>query len=305
MFLLKRSKQQGATIQNAIFAACNLSWMRILHDNNPRGKKLREQTKAAFGGKLDWPSLMYAAVGMRGILPPLPPSHVPHSHAQLAIGYYNVVLPTNDYLALFSPTNTGTGAGRDSMLQGRCSEWFWNQSREARRQGEAVTKHPNFMSRSVEHGKERCARAKMFARQDDIRLGLVPTPPSSPPTSQQPPSSESNPPSSGGAESGADTPKPPSAALVGLSLIGDLDKMYKGYKYPNIKILFCTSGTRKGPGGLLVFSHTLAGRLYIHVGWDKEGFEEGLMDDFANGLIACIREFALDNAQLERELSRL
>jgi hypothetical protein len=285
--------------------------MRILHENSPRGEKLREQTKAAFGGKLDWPSLMYSAVGMRGILPPLPPSRVPHSHAQLAIGYYNVMLPTDDYLALFSPTTDGSagtgGGGKESLLQSRRSEWFWRQVREARRQGSAVTKHPNFMSRSVEHGKERYARAKVFARQDDIRLGLVPPPPPPPPTfstSQHPPS-ESSPPSSRGLGPGASTLKHPSAALIGLSLIGDLDRLYIGHQFPNIKLLFCTSGTRKGPGALLIFSHTLAERLYIHVGWDKGGFEEGLIEDFADGLVACIEEFALDNVQAERELSHL
>jgi hypothetical protein len=185
------------------------------------------------------------------------------------------MLPTDEYPALFS------------------------------RQGEAPMKHPNFLPRCVEHGKDRYTRTKTFARQDDIRLGLILPSPSPSPTSQQPsrsgnntaPSNPNPPPPNVAVPSS----KPPSAALIGLSLIGDLDRVYKPHQFPSIKLLYSTSGTRKGPGAILVFTHTFAKRLYIHVGWDKEGFEEGLMEYFAQGLVACIREFALDKVQVQVE----
>ena len=221
------------------------------------------------------------------------------------------MLPTDEYPALFSSDGSAGTEGGKEHLQSRRSEWFWNQAREARRQGEALMKHPNFLPRCVEHGKDRYTRAKAFARQDDIRLGLIPPSPSPPPPTPQQPSNSgnntasSNPnPPPNGAVPGS---KPPSAALIGLSLIGDLDRVYKPHQFPSIKLLYSTSGTRKGPGAILVFTHTFAKRLYIHVGWDKEGFEEGLMEDFAEGLVACIREFALDGVQVQvqGELARL
>lgn len=265
--------------------------------NSTRGQNIREEMRKAgvLAGRLDWPALLYTAVGMRGILPPLPQSSesvaVPQSHAHLSIGYYNVMLPTNDF-----PSTS-------AKAQHERSAWFWNQARETRRQGEAAVKHPNFIARTVEHGKERCLRAKTFAKMDDARLGIVPSKLS--PVVQaapRPTVSQAQTP----APAPAPAPAPPSVALIGLSLLGSLDRVYSPNAFPSLRLLTSASGTRKGPGGILVFSHSLAGRLYVHVGWDKEGFEEGMVEEFADGVVACVREFALDETvDSERLTARL
>lgn len=200
------------------------------------------------------------------------------------------MLPTDDYPS----ANIGAASSRcvsENYLKAQRSTWFWNQAREARSQGEATVRHPNFVTRTVEHGKERCVRGKIFAAQDDVRLGLSP-PNSASPKAIPPPLAAATPAPKSTTPS---TPPAPSVALVGLSLIGDLDKVYKAHEYPSLQLLHSTSGTRKGPGALLIFSHTFAERLYVHVGWDREGFEPGLVEDFADGIVGCIREFALNS----------
>lgn len=255
------------------------------------------QKTSVLSGRLDWPALMYTAVGMRGTLPLpsiSPPEQIPSSHAHLSIGYYNVMLPTNDFPFSASTSN-------NSAVNAQRSNWFWNQARDARRQGKIATRHPNFIARSVEHGKDRCLRAKAFAKQDDERLGIasskpplmLPSPSGSAPLGKPTRSAQAvSPPKR--AQAPISPPSPPSVALVGLSLIGDLDRIYKSHQtFPSLQLTHSTSGTRKGPGALLIFSHSLAGRLYIHVGWDQEGFEPGLVEDFAKGISTCVKEFAL------------
>lgn len=251
--------------------------------------------KAAFGGKLDWPALMYTAVGMRALLPPLDESSsggVKPSHACLSVGYFNVMLPTNS----LPPSVSNPNPDSSVMMQSQ-ARWFWEQARSARRQGEEAIRDPSFLARTVEHGKDRCARAKAFAHLDDARLSAassttgpnthsVPSATKSP----TPPTSPTSPPSK--ASISAPRP-PPSAALIGFSLIGNLDPLYAPQRFPSIQVVQSTSGTRKGPGSILVFSHTLAGRLYITIGWDREGFEPGLMEDFSRGLVEIVKEFAL------------
>ncbi|KAF8308216.1 hypothetical protein DL93DRAFT_2087233 [Clavulina sp. PMI_390] len=289
--ILAKCKSEGVSIQNVLFAASNLSWLRIVHADDARGKRIRGQMSdmsrqpgKMLSGRLDWPALMYSAAGLRNLLPGGPAimgtdgvTLIPQSHAYLSIGYYNVML---------SSTGAPLRSGAQSASGAR---WFWDQAREARKQNEKAVKDPKFLERGVEHGKERCGRAKAFAVDDDKRMGIAPANPISakppaPAPIPAPAAPATNPPS----------PPPPSMALVGFSLLGNLDPIYDAARnFPALELVAATNGTRKGPGALLIFSHTCAGRLLVHVGWDEAGFEKGLVEDYAAGISECIREFGL------------
>ena len=47
-------------------------------------------------------------------------------------------------------------------------------------------------------------------------------------------------------------------ALMGVSMLGNLDAMYKHAAFPEIKLRSLTTGSRQRPGGLLLFAYTFA-----------------------------------------------
>ena len=45
---------------------------------------------------------------------------------------------------------------------------------------------------------------------------------------------------------------------MGVSMLGNLDGMYKHAAYPDITLKSLTTGSRQRPGGLLLFAYTFA-----------------------------------------------
>ncbi|KAF8591917.1 hypothetical protein K439DRAFT_1643902 [Ramaria rubella] len=68
---------------------------------------------------------------------------------------------------------------------------------------------------------------------------------------------------------------PPSAALLGLSLLGNLDATYKHATYPRVVLHTLTTGSRQRVGAMLLFGYTFRGRLWLSLGYDEAGYEEG------------------------------
>ena len=68
------------------------------------------------------------------------------------------------------------------------------------------------------------------------------------------------------------SPKPPSKALIGLSLLGNLDAMYTHSAYSPLTLHTLTTGSRQRAGALLLFGYTFAGRLWVSLGWDGGTF---------------------------------
>jgi hypothetical protein len=231
--ILKVCKTQGVSISSALFAVCNLAWART-SNNSP-----------------ELPTLMYTAINVRPNLVKEAALH--DSYWFLAIGYFNVVLPS------FVP------ASKD------LAPTFWHRSREAKKQSTAAMKTPMLASRCREMAHERRERAQTFARQDDGK-------PVEPVKKTE---------SLFGGASG----RAPSKALIGLSLLGNLDGVYKHSKFPGIQLHTLCSGSRQRGGGMLLFCFTFAGKLWINLGYDENGFDKTVVEKFWENAFHVIDEY--------------
>lgn len=172
----------------------------------------------------------------------------------LAVGYFNVTLPG------FLPSSN-------------VDKTFWHRARSAKDQSSQAAKSRMVVSRSRLMSIERGQRARGWAKEDDAKAnGTWQTPPAS----DKPKSS-----------------KPPSIATLGLSLLGNLDGMYKHSTYPDIQLHSLTTGSRQRPGGMLLFAYTFAGKLWISLGYDENGFEQETIQTFWDNVLSGIREFLL------------
>ncbi|KAF5368480.1 hypothetical protein D9758_002233 [Tetrapyrgos nigripes] len=232
--ILKACKNHGVSISSALFAICNIAWAKT--------------SKV----KWDLPTMMYSALNMRPYLSPS--RQLSDSYWFLSIGYFNVILPT------FIPKD-------DDDL----TRTFWHRARSAKEQSTNAVKHPMLIPRTREMARERGARARVWAKEDDDKaLGIWKPAPA---TTQNKPS-----------------PRAPSSALIGLSLLGNLDGTYKHSRYPEIELHTLTTGSRQRPGGMLLFGYTFRSKFWVSLGYDKNGFEEGVVERFWNQVLLSIEE---------------
>ncbi|KAJ7089262.1 hypothetical protein B0H15DRAFT_780014 [Mycena belliarum] len=83
-----------------------------------------------------------------------------------------------------------------------------------------------------------------------------------------------------------------SAALLGVSLIGDLDRTYVRAAYgPGVRLRSVATASRLKPGGLLLLGHSFGGRLVLQLCWDSMGFAEGEVERFWAALTGAVGEF--------------
>ncbi|KAJ6616455.1 hypothetical protein B0H10DRAFT_1395661 [Mycena sp. CBHHK59/15] len=83
-----------------------------------------------------------------------------------------------------------------------------------------------------------------------------------------------------------------SAALLGISLIGDLDRTYVRAAYgPNVLLHSVATASRLKPGGLLLLGHTFGARLVLQLCWDTMGFAEDEVERFWVALTGAVIEF--------------
>ncbi|KAH9486485.1 hypothetical protein JR316_0000550 [Psilocybe cubensis] len=238
--ILANCKRRGVTISSALFAICNVAWHRTNSSN------------------LELPMMMYSALNMRPNL--MADKRLNDSYWFLAIGYFNVVLPT------FFP--------REGNLEGT----FWFRARSAKIQSIKAAKSPLNISRCYQMAKERGRRARIWAKEDDDKLnGRYIRPPPAP-SSASPTSCK---------------PNVPSNALIGLSLLGNLDGTYKHAAYPEIKLHTLTTGSRQRSGGMLLFGYTFVEKLWVSLGYDENGFEEDTVKRFWKNVLESIDEFLL------------
>jgi len=78
---------------------------------------------------------------------------------------------------------------------------------------------------------------------------------------------------------------------MGLSLLGNLDGMYKHSMFPDIKLHTLTTGSRQRSGGMLLFGYTFVQKLWVNFGYDENGFEEDTVKRFWKNVIDAIQEF--------------
>jgi hypothetical protein len=175
----------------------------------------------------------------------------------IAIGYFNVILPT------FLPQS------------GEITGTFWHRARSAKLQSIKAVKTPMAISRCREMARERGTRARAWAREDDDKLaGIIKKPVVT-------------------AADNQNKEKAPSNALMGLSLLGNLDATYKHSAFPEIELHTLTTGSRQRSGGMLLFGYTFVEKLWVSFGYDKNGFQEDVVDAFWAQVTKGIDEFLL------------
>ncbi len=183
-------------------------------------------------------------------------SPTPESFFHLGVGYFSVVLPS-----LLPPIPT--------------ADLFWHRTRLTKAQTIKAVKSPFVVSRLRETSHVRRRRAVKWAEIDDEKEGkgsrnaglgldiiiaerMAPTaqlgavaeggePRAPVPAIQSTPSA--NP---------AQPPAVSQTALMGVSMLGNLDGMYKHKDFPSLLLQSLTTGSRQRQGGLLLFAYTFA-----------------------------------------------
>ncbi|TFK77390.1 hypothetical protein BDN72DRAFT_40739 [Pluteus cervinus] len=204
--------------------------------------------------KWELPTMMYSALNLRPQLVTTPA--INDSYWFIAIGYFNVVLPA------FLPKSTQD-----------VSATFWQRARSAKEQSTDAAKNKRLVSRSREMAAKRAKQARVWAKEDDDKANSVwKAPPPAPKKDTGP-------------------PRPPSNALIGLSLLGNLDGIYKHATFSEIKLHTLTTGSRQRQGGMLMFGYTFVGKLWISLGYDENGFDKDVVDKFWHHVLAGVDEF--------------
>ncbi|KZS96050.1 hypothetical protein SISNIDRAFT_540130 [Sistotremastrum niveocremeum HHB9708] len=252
--ILKKCKTNGVSISSALFALVAVVWARTA----------RTMSDAE---NLRWPIMLYSAMNMRPYLPPLAAEQKLHdSYWFLAIGYFNIILPS------FVPE----GSSLEAI--------FWHRARSAKAQAAAAAKSQFLVSRTRLMAESRAKRAIKWAAEDDEKEKPV-TVPSTKPSAPKPPSK--NIPSSQVCS------KTPSQCLMGLSLLGNLDGMYDHALYSNARMSMhsLTTGSRQRQGGMLLFGYTFAGKLWLSLGYDENGFKRGTVEEFWSDVVKSVGTF--------------
>ncbi|KAH9997716.1 hypothetical protein BJV74DRAFT_877283 [Russula compacta] len=143
------------------------------------------------------------------------------------------------------------------------SKTFWHRARKAKQQSSRFTNSPMIVPRAREMAMRRGKQARSWAKEDDEKEAGVWTP----------------------------TPRHPSLALIGLSLLGNLDGIYKHANFPDIKLHTLTTGSRQRNSAMLLFAYTFVGKLWISLGYDENGFERETVDVFWKNVHTAVHEF--------------
>lgn len=182
-------------------------------------------------------------------------SKPPSSYWFLAVGYFNVILPA------FLPRTISD------------TQTFWQRARQSKDQSARAARNSMTVYRTHEMSRKRGAQARAWGKEDDQKANGTWVPP--------PEKTPSDPPA----------PKVPSNALIGLSLLGNLDGIYKHQDFESIKMHTLTTGSRQRNGAMLLFGYTFVGKLWLSLGYDEEGFEKETVNTFWSGLQAAVDEF--------------
>lgn len=189
---------------------------------------------------------MYSALNLRPYFPSVSDAYsskLCDSYWFLAVGYFNVVLPSFPSSSIFY------------------------RARQTRLQCINAVKNQLFLSRTRCMAHQRRVNAKIFADMDDrVKLGEILSTGSGQLAPLTPHATQK--------DTGTNPKITPSKALLGLSLLGNLDGMYQHDHYPSLILHTLTTGSRQRRGGLLLFGYTFAGKLWLSLGYDKEAYDE-------------------------------
>lgn len=204
--------------------------------------------------------MIYSAMNLRPYFKPA--ASLTESFVIFACSYFNVVLPS------FLPSSAPEAL----------HHIFWHRAHLAKKQSSRAVKSPMVASRAREMARERATRARMWAKEDDEKAAGTWTLPPAPPQK----SAE---------ELEAAAKQVPSAALMGLSLMGSLDGIYKPTEYPNLKMQAVVGVTRLRAGGMIMFGYTLAGKLHLDFSYDEHGLNKEVVESFWANVQGAMSEF--------------
>ncbi|GAA6061049.1 hypothetical protein JCM10212_004623 [Sporobolomyces blumeae] len=288
--ILERCKAHSSTFSNAVFALSNLAYIRSTPEER-RSDKL--------------PVNLYSALNVRGFLK----KEEARDWYHLAIGYYNIVLPS------FVPCTIPL------------APYFWSLAGSVKRQTSLAVKSPFLAARTVLMALERERRSIGFERADELQaiearrrgddrvrdevgeglkgLGInlddgaggdhdVRGIEEMRDEAQQAEQARHEREEAGKAEDEkVVSDKVPNVSLMGLSMLGNLDAMYKHASYGGIQLHTLTTGSRQRPGAVLLFAYTFAGKLFVSLGYDENGFERGVIERWWHALLGGIDELLL------------
>lgn len=178
------------------------------------------------------------------------------SFFHLAVGYFNIILPS-----LLPPIPT--------------SDLLWHRAQSTKAQTIRAVKSPFLVSRSKETMRIRRERAVRWAGIDDGR-----SKPSDPFVVKRDAIVK--------AEKGV-----AQRALMGVSMLGNLDGMYKHAGYGEVVLTSLQTGSRQRSGGLLLFAYTFQSQLWLSLGYDINGFQEGSIEAFWSEVQMLVGEVML------------
>lgn len=170
----------------------------------------------------------------------------------LAVGYFNVTLSN------FLPGSVSKASA------------FWARARSAKQQSVRAAKSPLIVSRSRRTATERAQRSRAWAKEDDEKARG---------TWVEPPAKKAKP------------LRAPSTALIGLSLLGNLDSIYQHAKFPGIELHTLTTGSRQRAGAMLLFGYTFAGKLWLSLGYDENGLDNDVVEEYWKQCLRAVDEF--------------
>ena len=194
--------------------------------------------------------MMYSAANARPLTTAETARH--DSYVHLAIGYFNVVLPS------FLPRS----AKLDAI--------FWHRARAAQKQSVKAARNPMAVPRIREMARMRGSQARAWAKEDDDRAAGTWVPP--PPPPKKP------------------VEQLPSNALTGFSFLGNLDSVYDHSSFGDLCLHAAVGGPRQRPGGVLLYCYTFAGQLWISMGYDENGLDRAVMQNFWKNLLDSMKE---------------
>jgi len=200
---------------------------------------------------------MYSAVGLQPYM--RAEAALNDSYMHLAIGYFNVVLPS------FLPRS----ANLDAI--------FWHRARAAQKQIVKAARNPMAVPRIREMARLRGSQARVWAKEDDDKAAgtWVPPPPPKKPVE-----------------------RPLSSALIGLSFLGNLDSVYDHSSYGDVRLHTVVGGPRQRSGGTLLFSYTFAGQLWMFLGYDENGLDRATVQTFWKNFLALMKELLQEGSRV-------
>ncbi|KWU46754.1 hypothetical protein RHOSPDRAFT_14898 [Rhodotorula sp. JG-1b] len=265
---LCKCKHNGVSIANAMFTLSTFAYLRSTTPDR---------------SSPELPVMLYSALNVR---PYLNNGEDQLDWYHIAIGYYNITLPA------FHPSTMSTSAA------------FWLRAQSVKKQTNRIVKSPFLISRTLCMAKKREAQSIRWEREADEKKKRFTAgqngrhPEESNSTAGKTAHSTANDTTGAtnrqnGLESATSTDKAPQTALMGLSMLGNLDGIYQHASYDSIGLHSLTTGSRQRPGALLLFAYTFAGKLWISLGYDSNGFESGVIEGWWKELLAGVDEFLL------------